>query len=105
MSSRTVGRLAVGAIAVLPFWLCGCATNSGVVPISAGTYVVSRQAATGFSGMGNLRVEALQEAGQQCERERKTLRIIDERQSQPPYILGNFPRIDLTFACDPTPNP
>lgn len=56
------------------FLMAGCATASGVVSISPNTYVVSRQAATGFSGMGNLRVRALQEAGQTCTRMGKSLR-------------------------------
>lgn len=80
--------------------LAGCATNSGVVNISPNTYVVSRQAATGFSGMGNLRAEALQEAGAACIKQGRVLRVVSEKEAPPPYVLGNFPRIDVTFACD-----
>ena len=40
-----------------------CASNSGVVGMGNDTYFVSRQAATGFAGMGTLKAEALQEAG------------------------------------------
>lgn len=80
--------------------LAGCATNSGVVNISPNTYVVSRQAGTGFNGMGSLRAEALQEAGGACTKQGKTLRIVSEKESAPPYVLGNYPRIDVTFACD-----
>ena len=32
------------------------------------TYMVSRQAATGFSGMGALKAEAMKEAYQECEK-------------------------------------
>jgi hypothetical protein len=80
--------------------LAACATNSGVISIAPNTYVVSRQAATGFGGMGNLRAEALQEAGAACTKQGKTLRVVSEKEAPPPYLLGNYPRIDVTFACD-----
>ena len=87
--------------------LAGCATNSGVVSISPNTYAVSRQAGTGFAaagmpagGMGKLHDEARDEAASACTIKGKTLRILSEKESQPPYILGNYPRVDLTFACD-----
>jgi hypothetical protein len=40
----------------------GCASDSGVVDQGGGTYFVSKQAATGFSGLGNLRADATTEA-------------------------------------------
>lgn len=46
--------------------VCGCATNSGFAPMGNARYKVSRQAATGFSGLGDLEAEALKEAGQCC---------------------------------------
>lgn len=78
----------------------GCATQSGVVDMGAGTYFVSHQGASSFSGMGNLRAEALQDAADHCRAQGKAVAIVSERQSDPPYILGNFPRIDLTFRCE-----
>jgi len=47
--------------------VCGCASNSGVVPIGQETYMVSRQAATGFSGSGTLKAEAFAEAKAYCQ--------------------------------------
>jgi hypothetical protein len=44
--------------------LFGCASNSGVVPMGNDTYMVSRQAASGFSGMGTLKADAIKEAYQ-----------------------------------------
>jgi hypothetical protein len=49
--------------------------------------------------MGNLRAEALAEAGATCRGQNKTIEILHEEQTQPPYLLGNYPRIDLTFRC------
>jgi len=39
--------------------LSGCAANSGVIPIGNDTYMVSRQAASEFSGMGALKADAM----------------------------------------------
>ena len=79
--------------------LAGCASNSGVVSIGSDTFVVSRQAATGFTGMGTLRTEALKEAADSCIAQSKRLVVLSEKESPPPYVLGNFPRIDVTFTC------
>lgn len=42
---------------VLVILVTGCASNSGVVPIGPDTFMVSRQAATGFSGSGTLKAD------------------------------------------------
>jgi hypothetical protein len=80
--------------------LSGCASDSGVVRLGENSFTISKQAATGFSGMGNLRADALQEAAAQCASDGgKSVQIINTRESQPPYVLGNFPRIDIDFRC------
>jgi hypothetical protein len=85
--------------AVLSLGLVGCASNSGIVATGADTYFVSRQAATGFSGMGTLKAEALGEAGQFCGAKGKSLQVINETDAQPPFILGNFPKTEIKFTC------
>jgi len=77
----------------------GCAQNSGVINYGDNQYMVSRQAATGFSGMGNLKAEALQEAMVQCKKESKEVQVTKEIDAKPPYIFGNFPRTELHFKC------
>jgi hypothetical protein len=79
--------------------LSGCATNSGVVPMGPDTFMVSRQAASGFSGMGSLKADAYREAGEFCLKTGKTVRVISTNESQPPYIFGNFPRAEVNFMC------
>lgn len=79
--------------------IAGCASNSGVVSIGSDTYFVSRQAATGFTGTGVLKAEALQEANQQCASQRKTVEVISMTEGQPPYILGNYPKAEVQFRC------
>ena len=61
--------------------------------------MVARQAATGFSGLGNLKGEALQEADQYCASKKMSLHVLGTRETQPPYILGNYPRAEVQFKC------
>src|SRR5437868_10048273 len=91
------GRLAI--LAVITSILVACASNSGVVPIGPDTFMLSRQAATGFSGLGNLKAEALREAQQYCTSRGKVMQIVNSTESQPPYVLGNFPKTEIQFMC------
>ena len=79
--------------------VAGCASNSGVAPIGPDTYMVSRQAATGFSGSGTLKAEAFQEANQYCLSQKKRLQVVRTAEAQPPYVLGNFPKAEVEFMC------
>ena len=79
--------------------LVGCASNSGVVPIGKDTYMVSRQAATGFSGSGDLKAKAFQEASRFCEKQGKKLQVVSTSEARPPYILTNFPKAEVQFMC------
>ena len=77
----------------------GCASNSGVVPIGPDTFMVSRQAATGFSVSGTLKAEAFQEANPYCLSQKKKLQVIYTAEAQPPYVFGNFPKAEVQFMC------
>jgi len=89
---RTV--LLAGALAIV-----GCAQNSGVVRIGPDTYMVSRQAATGFAGLATLKAKAMTDANAYCDKQGKTAQITHSEESQPPYVLGNFPRSEVQFMC------
>jgi hypothetical protein len=86
--------LVVGAVA-------GCASNTGVVPNGQGSYIVAKQAATGFPGLGNLKADALAEANNYCTQQGRGQELIVTRQTetQPPYVLGNYPRAEIEFRC------
>ena len=94
MMRRSVAILLTTAAA-----LAGCASHSGVVPTGQGSYMISKQAATGFPGLGNLKAEALQEANQQCLGEGRELLVTKSTETQPPYALGNYPRVEIEFRC------
>ena len=79
--------------------ISGCAANSGVVQMGSNTFMVSRQAATGFTGMGILKAEAMKEAFDQCKNTRKAVEVIETIDAKPPYILGNFPKTEIRFKC------
>lgn len=89
-------------IALMVAWtlvLAGCAANSGIAPTGPNSFVVSRQAASGFSGSGTLKGEALTEAGQFCASRNKILLVTDSKEAAPPYVMGNFPKAEVSFMC------
>lgn len=81
------------------FLVTGCASNSGIVPLGLDTYMVSRQAATGFSGSGTLKAEALTEANEYCVRLGKIMQVVHIEEARPPYIMANFPKAEIQFMC------
>lgn len=86
-------------IALAVTLISGCAVNTGIVPAGQNTYMVARQAATGFSGSGNLKAEALREADDYCAVQKKAVKVIASKEAQPPFILGNFPKAEVQFTC------
>jgi hypothetical protein len=85
--------------AFFPVVFVGCAANSGVAPTGPDSFMVSRQAATGFSGSGNLKAEALSEAGQYCAARSQVLLVTNSKEVGPPYVMGNFPKAEVEFMC------
>ena len=87
------------ALIAISSMLASCAVNTGIIPIGKDTYMVSRQAATGFSGSGNLKAEAFQEASAYCAGEKKVLQVVNTHEAAPPFILGNYPKAEVQFMC------
>lgn len=88
-------KLLIIAVAILS----GCASNSGVIATGGDTYMVSRQAATGIGGLGNLKAEAYGEAGQFCGAKGLVPQVTQETESKPPFVFGNYPRAEIQFRC------
>ena len=63
------------------------------------TYLIAKQQATGFPGLGNMKAEIIGEASRHCAGLGKELQIVSTQETQPPYILGNYPRSEITFMC------
>ena len=91
--ARAVRQVAVAAV------LAGCAAAPAPVAIGPDVYLVTRQAATGFSGIGDLKVEAIREAAAHCAGLGKAMRVTDSQESKPPFIFGNYPRVEVRFTC------
>ncbi len=79
--------------------IASCSSNSGVVPLGNNNFIISKQAATGFPGTGTIKVEALKEASAKCLSNNQAVKIDNINESKPPYILGNYPKVDITFHC------
>ncbi len=65
---------------------------------ASSVYRVYHRASSGFVPMSSIRGEAEQRAEDFARRQGKKMILLGERTSQPPYILGNFPRIEIVFA-------
>ena len=67
-------------------------------------YRIYEQGATGFVPMASVRETAEKRAEEFCARQGKGILVLGEQMSHPPYILGNFPRIEIVFACVDKPS-
>ena len=62
-------------------------------------YRVFEQGATGFVPISALREDLEDRASKFCARQGKEMLVLGEQLSHPPYILGNFPRVEIVFAA------
>jgi hypothetical protein len=116
--SESPMKLSMILIALTAFTLTSCATSTAVERYSESSshfsapptlmshhyaqqdlYRVYQQAATGFVSISTLREEIEDRAEKFCSRQGKKMVLLGEKISQPPYILGNFPRIEIVFAA------
>ncbi len=103
--------------------LSGCAVTGGIVPAgtsksafddsfySAETYDfnqksitgeafrVFKQGAHGGTSPLEIRGEIERSASDFCNAKGKDLRLLRQTASTPPYLLGNFPKVELVFEC------
>lgn len=105
-------------LVLVAIFLNGCSTSSPIqkysgskshfsrkpmiiseAPSGAELYRVYQRGATGFVSIQDVRQTVEKRAVEFCERQGKTMRVVSEQLSNPPYILGNFPRIEIVFAC------
>ena len=107
-------KLAVLAVA---FALAGCAYETPIQRYSDSTskfrpppvlmsnnvpqkdiYRFFMQGATGFVPISSCVREAEEKAEKFCSRQGKNMLLLGSKTSKPPYILGNFPRVEVIFA-------
>lgn len=61
-------------------------------------YRVYQRAATGFVSIQSIRQGVEQRAEDFASRQGKSIIVLGEKISEPSYILGNFPRIEIVFG-------
>lgn len=61
-------------------------------------YRIFQQGATGFVPISSIREDLEAQAERFAARQGKSIVILGYNASKPPYILGNFPRMELIFA-------
>jgi S1-C subfamily serine protease len=101
-SSRTrqsVKKMKTALTGVLSLFLCACASHTGVVPVGKDTFMIAKQQATGFPGLGNMKAEITAEGARHCASLGKEFQIVSTHETQPPYVLGNYPRAEIQFMC------
>jgi hypothetical protein len=62
-------------------------------------YRVYCRAATGFVPISAVRSDLEERATLFCQRQGKQMVVLGEQKSNHPYILGNFPRMEIVFAA------
>lgn len=80
--------------------LFGCASTSPIVENGQGGYFMSKQAATGFSGPGDLRAEVLAMAADFCKQQGKSMHTDKIETTKAPFVLGKYPRAEINFSCE-----
>jgi hypothetical protein len=89
-------HLASGLLSVL---VAACASHTGVVALGEDQFMIAKQQATGFPGLGNMKAEVIAEGTQHCNSLRKKFRLVAAQETKPPYVLGNYPRVEIQFRC------
>jgi hypothetical protein len=79
-------------------WLAACAAEPGIVPAGQDTFMASRSGKF-YVSMTDVRAAVLREAGDFCEKRNMTFAVISTQSTQPPYIVGNNPEIEIQFRC------
>lgn len=105
------------SILVITILLISCATSSPISRFSeskryfkedlrfisnnyskSDIFTLYEKGATGFVTISSLRSNLERRAEIFANRQNKSIIILGEKISEPPYILGNFPRIQIVFA-------
>ena len=78
--------------------------EKGINPEGKELYRVFVRGSTGFVSIEEVRNQAEKRADRFCRNKRKSMVIASEKHSNPPHILGNWPRVELLFFCSDNAN-
>lgn len=91
-------KLILSLLIVAGLTACAASTT-GVVPMGRDTYMIAKEQGSGFPGLGTMKGEIITEGVQYCQKQGKEFQITSTKETQPPYILGNYPRSEIEFMC------
>lgn len=80
--------------------LTACAAQPSITPAGEGTYIASRSGQA-YNSITGLKAKALTQADEFCGAKHMTFKVLSSTNSEPPYIFGNFPRVEIHFRCVP----
>jgi len=80
--------------------LASCASDTGIIKIGNGKLFIAKQAATGITGTGGIKTDVLHEASKYCTSIKQSLNVIELKENEGPYMMGKYPRVELTFFCE-----
>ncbi len=89
----------LASMTIVALALSACASHTGIVPMGQDAYMIAKQQATGFPGLGNMKAEIIAEGSRYCAGLGKEFQIVSTQETQPPYVLGNYPRSEIQFMC------
>jgi len=78
--------------------LSACAAESGIAPAGQDTYLASRSGAF-YVPITDLKAQVLRQVGDFCDKRSMTFSVISSSNTQPPYVPGNNPEVDVQFKC------
>ena len=95
---RFITRISLGTMI---FALVGCGmSTTHPMPAGDNTYVLSSKEGAFPLGNQPLMETTLATANQHCLNQNRVLRLINTHQSPGPYILGNYPKVTITYSCN-----
>lgn len=77
--------------------VAGCASQTGVVPTGADSFMVSRQDNGLTAAVGTLKAENMKEASEYCSKKRQNFTVLNSEDI--PRALGKIPQSTLYFKC------
>jgi hypothetical protein len=89
-----------GILLVAVVLIAACAARPAITPAGEGTYIASRSGQA-YNSITGLKAKALTQADEFCSAKHMTFKVLNSTNSEPPYILGNYPRVEVTFKCIP----
>lgn len=61
-------------------------------------YVIYARGKSGFTSIDGLRSSLQNQIGKFASKQKRRFVFLNEQTSKPPYIFGNYPRIEIVFA-------